>query len=87
MARRKKVQKTYRYKCTITDEEFKTTKQASNPEELISVAAFYDLNPDRDDRPKNIINEEMERIAEAKKAQDLLDELAAAEAETETEVE
>lgn len=83
MARRKKVKQTYRYKCTITDEEFKTTKQASNPEELISVAAFYELNPDRDDRPQNIINEEMERIAEAKKAQELLDELASAETEAE----
>lgn len=56
MARKKKIQ-IHRYKCTITDEEFKTTKKVDNPDELISVAAYYELNPDKDDRPEHIKKE------------------------------
>jgi len=56
MARKKNVQ-IYRYKCTITEEEYKTTRKAPNPEELISVASFYELNPEEDDRPEHIKKE------------------------------
>ena len=56
VARKPKVQ-VHRYKCTITDEEFKTTAKAENPEELISVAAYYEMNPDKDDRPEHIKQE------------------------------
>jgi hypothetical protein len=56
VARKKKIQ-IFRYKCTITDEEYKTTKKAENPDELISVQAFYELNPDKDDRPEHIKKE------------------------------
>jgi hypothetical protein len=51
---RKKFKKTYRYSCTLTGEEFKVTTEVKNPDELMSVKAFYDLNPDRDDRPEHI---------------------------------
>ncbi|MBT3584475.1 MAG: hypothetical protein HN509_06195 [Halobacteriovoraceae bacterium] len=51
---RKKFKKIYNYNCTITDEVFKTTKEAPNPEELISIKAYYELNPDKDDRPDHI---------------------------------
>ncbi|MCO4793020.1 MAG: hypothetical protein KC493_04870 [Bacteriovoracaceae bacterium] len=54
MARRKKFQKIYRYQCSITEEEFKTTKEASNPEELMSIKAWYELHPEEDDRPESI---------------------------------
>ncbi len=48
---RKKEKKIYNYECTLTGEKFKTTREAPNPEELVSVAGFYQLNTDKDDRP------------------------------------
>ncbi len=53
MARRKS-KPIFRYKCTITDEEFKTTRKVENTEDLISVTAYYQLHPENDDRPDNI---------------------------------
>ena len=53
MARKPKKQ-IFRYKCTISEEEFKTTREAPQPEELISVSSFYELSPERDDRPEAI---------------------------------
>ena len=50
----KKTKQIFRYNCTITDEEFKTTRKIDNTDELISVKAFYELNPDKDDRPEHI---------------------------------
>ncbi|MBF0362520.1 MAG: hypothetical protein HQK49_15990 [Oligoflexia bacterium] len=47
---RKPEKRIYYYECSITGEKFKTTREAPNPKELISVDAFYDLNPDKDDR-------------------------------------
>ncbi len=51
---RKKSKRIYTYKCSLTEEVFKTTREAPNPNELISVKAFYELNPDEDDRPLHI---------------------------------
>lgn len=49
---KKKKEKTfYKYQCTLTAEEFITTRQAPNPNELVSVKAYYDLHSDEDDRP------------------------------------
>lgn len=49
---KKRKEKTfYKYQCTLTAEEFVTTRQAPNPTELISVKAYYDLHSDEDDRP------------------------------------
>ena len=56
MARKKKVE-IFRYKCTMTEEEFKTTRKAPQPDELISVASYYELNPEQDDRPERIKQE------------------------------
>lgn len=56
MARKKNIQ-TYRYKCTITEEEFKTTRKAENPDDLVSVNAYYELHPEKDDRPEHIKKE------------------------------
>jgi len=51
---RKKYKKTYEYKCTITEEAFTTTREAPHPDELISVKAYYQMHPEKDDRPESI---------------------------------
>jgi hypothetical protein len=51
---KKKFKKIYNYKCTITEKEFKTTAEAPNPEDLTCVSAYYELNPENDDRPEHI---------------------------------
>lgn len=54
MARRRKrsEKKFYRYECGITGEQFKVTREAPNPEELLSIDAYYQMNPEEDDRPE-----------------------------------
>ena len=47
--RREKI--TYNYECSLTGEQFVTTERAPHPKELLSVKAFYEMNPDMDDRP------------------------------------
>ncbi len=47
--RREKI--TYTYECSLTGEQYITTERAQHPKELVSVKAFYELNPDMDDRP------------------------------------
>ncbi len=51
---RKKFKKIYRYSCTLTGEEFKVTTECKNTDDLMSVKAYYELNPDKDDRPEHI---------------------------------
>lgn len=50
------------YKCSITDQKYKVTKKANNPDELISVHAYYDLHPENDDRPEHIKKEELKKF-------------------------
>ena len=47
--RREKI--THNYECSLTGEAFVTTEKAPHPKELLSVKAYYDMNPDMDDRP------------------------------------
>ena len=47
----------FEYECTITGERYKVTKKADNPDDLISVQAYYELNPEEDDRPEKIKKE------------------------------
>jgi hypothetical protein len=47
--RREKV--TYNYECSLTNEQYVTTEKAPHPKDLVSVKAFYEMNPDMDDRP------------------------------------
>lgn len=54
MARRSKKKEIFRYECTLTGETYKTTKKAKSPEDLISVAGYYELHPENDDRPEHI---------------------------------
>ncbi len=49
---KKKFQRFYEYKCTITEEQFQTTRPAPNPSELVSVKAYYQMHSDTDDRPE-----------------------------------
>lgn len=54
MAKRRKDKKIYKYECTLTGESYKLTEKAPNPDELVSVKAYYELNPEKDDRPLDI---------------------------------
>lgn len=54
VAKRRKDKKIYKYECTLTGESYKVTEKAPNPDELVSVKAYYELNPDKDDRPLDI---------------------------------
>ncbi len=51
---KKKIKKIYKYECTMTGEAFKTTAEAKHPDELVSVKAYYELHPDKDDRPQDV---------------------------------
>lgn len=60
MARKMKKQ-IFKYECTMTGEVYKTTRKANNPDDLISVKAYYELHPENDDRPEEVVKElEME---------------------------
>lgn len=50
-SRRKREKVTYNYQCSLTGEEYVLTEKAANPKELLSVKAWYEMNPDMDDRP------------------------------------
>jgi hypothetical protein len=49
--KRRREKMTYNYECSLTGEQFTTTERSANPKELLSVKAFYEMNPDKDDRP------------------------------------
>lgn len=49
--KRRREKMTYNYECSLTGEQFVTTEKAQNPKELLSVKAYYEMNPDMDDRP------------------------------------
>ncbi len=57
MVRKRIRREIFRYQCSMTGEDFKTTRKAENPDELVSVAAYYELHPEMDDRPENIKRE------------------------------
>lgn len=57
MARRKKKLQIFKYECQMTGEIYKTTKKAQNPDDLVSVNAYYDMHPEEDDRPEDIKKE------------------------------
>ena len=56
MAKRKQKQ-IYKYQCTLTEEWYKTTREAPHPEDLVSVTGYYELHPEEDDRPEHIKKE------------------------------
>lgn len=54
VAKRRKDKKIYKYECTLTGEAYKLTEKAPNPDELVSVKAYYEMHPEKDDRPLDI---------------------------------
>lgn len=50
MAKRRKEQRTYKYECSLTGETFSLTQKLNKVDELVSVEAYYQLNPEKDDR-------------------------------------
>jgi hypothetical protein len=66
---KKKIKKIYKYECNVTGEQFKTTAEAPSPGDLTTVSAYYQMNPELDDRPLEIkvkIKNEEESAAELK---------------------
>lgn len=49
--RNRREKQSFEYECSLTGERFKLTARAPQPKELLSVSAYYELNPDKDDRP------------------------------------
>ena len=54
LAKRRKEKKTYKYECNLTGEKYVLTQKAENPDDLMSVTAYYEMNPEDDDRPEHI---------------------------------
>jgi hypothetical protein len=76
MARRKS-KPTFSYRCSLTEAKYRTTREAPNSGELLSVRAYYELHPEEDDRPEIIKREQAELAAQEASGSDLFDELAA----------
>ncbi len=51
MRKNKKENKIYFYECSITGEKFKRNVKVDNTADLVSISAYYELNPEEDDRP------------------------------------
>ncbi len=54
MAKRRREIKTYKYECTLTGEKYTLTQKAENADDLMSVAAYYEMHAEKDDRPLDI---------------------------------
>ncbi len=54
MAKRRKEKKIYKYECSLSGETYKVTQETKNPDELLSVKAWYEMNADKDDRPEDV---------------------------------
>lgn len=66
---KKKIKKIYKYDCNVTGETFKTTSEAPNPGDLMTVSAYYQMHPEEDDRPLEVkikVKNEEDEAAELK---------------------
>ena len=54
MAKRRKRKQFYSYECSLSGKSFKRTREISKTDELVSVSAYYELQPENDDRPDHI---------------------------------
>lgn len=54
MAKRRKEKRTYKYACNLTGEEYTLTKKVDNPDNLMSVKAYYEMHGEDDDRPEDV---------------------------------
>jgi len=71
MAKRRKEVRTYKYDCTLTGETYVLTQKLDKTDELISVDAYYQLNPEKDDRTLAVkkklgVGEEKEEVETSK---------------------
>ena len=64
--KRRKEKVFYEYECTLTAEKFTTTEKAPNPKELVSVAGYYQLRQEEDDRPA-VVKKKLGLLTEEKK--------------------
>ena len=51
---KKRQKQQYFYRCGVTDKQFKMTREALRPDDLISIEAYYEMHPEEDDRPKHM---------------------------------
>jgi hypothetical protein len=49
--KRRRERVVFNYECSLTGEAFTLTEKAPNPKDLVTVKAYYELNPEMDDRP------------------------------------
>lgn len=54
MAKRRREKKFYKYECAMTGEVITVTEKSENPDDLVSVKAYYEMHPEKDDRPADI---------------------------------
>ena len=54
MAKRRRGKQFFTYECSISGRSFKRTRKIDNTDELVSVSAYYELQPENDDRPEHI---------------------------------
>jgi len=76
---RKKTKITFAYKCSISGKKFLRTRKISNTGDLVSVNAYYELNPDKDDRPEKVKKEMLLKQEEEKSMDNLSDNSTEAE--------
>lgn len=55
--KKSKEPKFYFYECTLSGEKYRLTRQAPSPEELVSVSAYYEMHPEKDDRSQIVKKE------------------------------
>ena len=51
MKKHRREKQIFEYECSLTGERYKMTARAPQPKDLVSVSAYYELNPEKDDRP------------------------------------
>lgn len=55
MAKRRREKQTYRYECSLTNEKFALTRKVDKKAaDLLSVEAYYEFNPEEDDRTEAV---------------------------------
>jgi hypothetical protein len=54
VAKRKKEKRIYKYECNMTGEVYTVTEEAQNPNDLMSIKAYYEMHPEKDDRPQDV---------------------------------
>ncbi len=48
--KRRRERVVFNYECSLSGEAFTLTEKAPNPKDLVTIKAYYELNPEMDDR-------------------------------------